>query len=238
MASRYLYGTIDDYYMLEDQEYAYFNQYNYGGDPIPNANATGGTITFTNIRTYYSDFYFVVYVGGVEVCETVRIMDQNRQPHELTVDIDTADYCFENPHLLLTQSGAISVRVCDNVGRDDSICRFEIGAEITIKANHNVSVKPYAPTFSQSNDGKVTISWSAAKTSGGGSGSIDYTLVYGEEGSFIHTGTSRSTTITIPSSWYGKSVGFRVSAVYSGVEASSEAAYFTASYPTVSAPTN
>lgn len=80
------------------------------------------------------------------------------------------------------------------------------------------------------------VSWAAA-TGSGGSGSVTYVVVVGDEGEIYQAGTSTSISIPIYSSQHGTSVKFRIWAYYSGKEAvCSSYTYFTPKAPSVTAP--
>lgn len=234
MGTRIISASFLDFKNVYNEDSVNFTDYVSFGDPVSGGSVTGGTITFTDIRTNLDSYYFKIYINGEPACESVEATTVSFSPYTLVLDIDMKWELYED--VLLGKSGTITVQAFDNKNTGDRVCRFDYSS-ITIRVNHNVSVTPPAPTFSQSNDGKVIVSWGAATTTGG-TGDVTYTLVYGEDGNPISTGTARSTTITIPSSWYGQSIRFYVHAEYSGTYGASSDAYFSPSYPTLSAPSN
>ena len=99
---------------------------------------------------------------------------------------------------------------------------------VTLSNPGNAAVSQSAQNF--------VVSWSAA-TGSGGSGSVTYVVVGGDEGEIYQAGTSTSISIPIYSSQHGTSVKFRIWAYYSGKEAvCSSYTYFTPKAPSVTAP--
>lgn len=234
MAERILGATQPNVTTCVHEQQAVFDTDAYADSPVYGATCVGGSIEFSRFRGIKSSYYFIIYINGVKACETVEINDQSQSTHSMTTYIDTA-YSI-NSTALLQSSGTIKVEVIDNGNKSGQVCSFRDDCDITIRASYytpTMSITSF--TVSQDNYGQYAASWSASAQYG--SGSVQYSLYYGSSDELVYSGTATSAKITIPSSYYGVSVPFRLEATYSGIYDEADASC-TAKKPSVSKPTN
>jgi len=133
------------------------------------------------------------------------------------------------------RTGVADVRVYDDEESGLLITATSNGTA-TFTYDYDLIVTVYPPTVSQNSNGQYVVSWPAASLENG-TGNVTYSLYYGPNNTLAYSGTSRGATITIPSDYYGISIPFTVVAEYSGIT-DYATTYFTANYPSVSAPSN
>lgn len=168
MPSRTLSAKLSSTKTCQHEDVAKFSSSVSIDEAVEGAKCKGGEITFSSFKGWGKSYYFIIYIDGVEACETKEINDQNDSTHELTTYIDTS--VSIDSEALLTGDGDIEVVVIDNTSPyTDDVCSFRDGCKITIEASYEATAtKVGAPsnvkvskTFSED---AVNLTWDAGSS--------------------------------------------------------------------------